>query len=174
MPCGKSAGVSGAAPQIQLNRKSATRCGATTVRASGLPSEAGLEMLGMAGQASCDREFSSGCGVENWPAPSRREEADRARAVLLSLEGWSSVDLGAAFGVTADSVRHWRNWFAVGGVAALCTTPASGPSPAKGEWALSIASAILSEAVENVQTGRSHGYAPRSSGAAARPSRSRD
>ena len=78
-----------------------------------------------------------------------REEADRACAVLLSREGWSSVDLGVALGVTADSVRHWRNWFAVGGVAALRTTLAPGPSPAKGERALSIASAILSEAVEN-------------------------
>ncbi len=78
-----------------------------------------------------------------------RGEADRARAILLTLEGWTSVDLGRAFGVTADSVRHWRNWFATGGVEALRSTLAPGPSPAKGEAALLVARAVLCEPVEN-------------------------
>lgn len=78
-----------------------------------------------------------------------RGEADRARAILLTLEGWTSVDLGRAFGVTADSVRHWRNWFATGGVEALRSTLAPGPSPAKGEAALLVARAVLGEPVEN-------------------------
>ena len=39
---------------------------------------------------------------------SDRAEADRARAILLSLEGWSSVRIGEAFSVEPDSVRHWR------------------------------------------------------------------
>jgi hypothetical protein len=46
----------------------------------------------------------------------RRDEADRARGMLLSLEGWTSEASGTAFGV---SVRHWRNWYATGGVEAL-------------------------------------------------------
>jgi DNA-directed RNA polymerase specialized sigma24 family protein len=37
-----------------------------------------------------------------------RGEADRARAILLTLAGWSSPEIAEAFGVTADSVRHWR------------------------------------------------------------------
>ncbi len=79
----------------------------------------------------------------------QREEADRARAVLLSLDGWSSIDLGTAFGVTADSVRHWRHWFSTGGVEALRASLAPGPSAAKGERALEIVGSILSEPVEN-------------------------
>src|SRR3954464_2877893 len=70
-----------------------------------------------------------------------RGEADRGRAILLTLAGWSSPEIAEAFGVTADSVRHWRQWFAQGGVEALRSTLAPGPSPGKGERALAIASA---------------------------------
>ena len=79
----------------------------------------------------------------------RRDEADRARAILLSLEGWTSEAIGGAFGVTADSVRHWRNWYAAGGVEALRAAVVPGPSGERGLRALSIATAILSEPVEN-------------------------
>jgi transposase len=51
--------------------------------------------------------------------------------------------------VTADSVRHWRQWFGEGGVEALRSTLAPGPSPAKGERALAVASAALKEPAEN-------------------------
>src|SRR4051794_31092925 len=78
-----------------------------------------------------------------------RGEADRARAILLTLAGWTSPELAEAFGVTADSVRHWRQWFADGGMEGLRSTLARGPSPAKGEQALAVASALLDEPVEN-------------------------
>ena len=78
-----------------------------------------------------------------------RGEADRARAVLLTLSGWTSVQLAEAFGVTADSIRHWRQWFSAGGVEALRSTLAPGPSPDKGRRALAVASALLSQPVEN-------------------------
>lgn len=79
----------------------------------------------------------------------RRDEADRARAVLLSLEGWTSEAIGTAFGVTADSVRHWRGWYAAGGVEGLRAAVVPGPSGERGLRALSVAAAILSEPVEN-------------------------
>lgn len=79
----------------------------------------------------------------------RRDEADRARAVLLSLEGWTSERLGAAFGVTADSVRHWRAAFAAEGVAALRAHRAPGPSGARGEWALAVAEELLDAPVDD-------------------------
>ena len=79
----------------------------------------------------------------------RRDEADRARGRLLSLEGWTSEAIGTAFGVTADSVRHWRNWYATGGVEGLRAAVVPGPSGERGLRALSIAAAILSEPVEN-------------------------
>jgi hypothetical protein len=56
-----------------------------------------------------------------------RGEADRARAILLTLSGWTSTRLAEVFSVTADSVRHWRQWFAEGGVEALRSTLAPGP-----------------------------------------------
>ena len=68
---------------------------------------------------------------------------------MLTLEGWTERRSGAGFGVTADSVRHWRNWFAKGGVEALRSALAPGPSPAEGEAALAVARAVLGAPVEN-------------------------
>ena len=78
-----------------------------------------------------------------------RGKADRARAMLLTLAGWTSIEVAEAFGMTADAVRHWRQWFCEGGVEALRSTLASGRPPAKGEQALAVAAALLREPVEN-------------------------
>ncbi len=78
-----------------------------------------------------------------------RGEADRARAILLTLEGWTSVELAQAFGVTPESVRHWRHWFKSGSVEALRSTLAPGPPPEKGEAALALARELLSAPVAN-------------------------
>jgi transposase len=58
-----------------------------------------------------------------------RSEADRARAVLLTLAGWTSSKIAEAFGVREDTVRLWRSDFTAGGVAALKTSIAPGPPP---------------------------------------------
>ena len=55
-----------------------------------------------------------------------RGEADRARAVLLTLAGWTSPEIAEAFGVREDTVRLWRSDFAGGGVAALKASIAPG------------------------------------------------
>src|SRR5271166_2825345 len=47
-----------------------------------------------------------------------RGEADRARAVLLTLAGWTSPKIAEAFGVREDTVRLWRSDVTAGGVAA--------------------------------------------------------
>jgi len=44
-----------------------------------------------------------------------RGEADRARAVLLTLSGWTSPRIAEAFGVREDTVRLWRSDFGRGG-----------------------------------------------------------
>ena len=62
---------------------------------------------------------------------SDREEADRARAMLLSLEGWTSERIAAAFCAQPDSVRHWRWIFGREGVAGLRARKAPGPEPVK-------------------------------------------
>ena len=72
-----------------------------------------------------------------------RGEADRARAVLLTLAGWTSPKIAEAFGVREDTVRLWRSDFAAGGVAALKASIAPGPPPVKSEAALRVAAPLL-------------------------------
>ena len=74
---------------------------------------------------------------------SDREEADRARAILLSLEGWTSERIAAAFCVRGDSVRHWRWIFGRTGVAGLRARKAPGPAVAKAQAALSVLGQVL-------------------------------
>lgn len=76
-----------------------------------------------------------------------RGEADRARAILLTLGGWTSPRIAEAFGVREDTVRLWRSAFLQGGVAALHRSVAPGPVPVKAECALAIAEEVLSSPV---------------------------
>ena len=76
-----------------------------------------------------------------------RGEADRARAVLLTLAGWTSSKIAEAFGVREDTVRLWRSDFIAGGVAALKTSIAPGPPPVKSEAALRVVTPLLEEPV---------------------------
>jgi transposase len=76
-----------------------------------------------------------------------RGEADRARAVLLTLSGWTSPEIAAAFGVREDTVRLWRGAFMAGGVEALRTRVPPGPAPTKAERALAVAEELLAAPV---------------------------
>lgn len=76
-----------------------------------------------------------------------RGEADRARAVLLTIAGWTSVRIAEAFGVREDTVRLWRSDFMKSGVDTLKTRVAPGPAPVKSEAALRVAVPLLAEPV---------------------------
>jgi transposase len=76
-----------------------------------------------------------------------RGEADRARAVLLTVSGWTSARIAEAFGVRGDTVRLWRSDFAQGGVEALKTSPAAGRAPVKAQAALRVVTPLLQEPV---------------------------
>ena len=76
-----------------------------------------------------------------------RGEADRARAVLLTLAGWTSPRIAEAFGVREDTVRLWRSDFMRGGAAALKASVAPGPAPVKSEAALRVVTPLLEEPV---------------------------
>jgi transposase len=76
-----------------------------------------------------------------------RGEADRARAVLLTLAGWTSPKIAEAFSVREDTVRLWRSDFALGGVEALRASVAPGPPPVKSEAALRVVTPLLQEPV---------------------------
>ena len=74
--------------------------------------------------------------LESLAASRDRGEADRARAVLLTLNGWTSARIAEAFGVREDTVRLWRSDFIRGDVEALKTSVAPGPEPVKTKAAL--------------------------------------
>jgi transposase len=76
-----------------------------------------------------------------------RGEADRARAILLTLAGWTSLRIAEAFGVREDTVRLWRSDFMGGGVDALKASVAPGPAPVKAAAALRVAGPLLSAPV---------------------------
>src|SRR3954453_13882011 len=78
-----------------------------------------------------------------------RGEADRARAILLTVAGWSSGRIGQAFGVREDPVRLWRMRFIQGGVAGLPRPSPPGASPVKAKAALAVAEEVLSVPVAN-------------------------
>jgi transposase len=76
-----------------------------------------------------------------------RGEADRARAIVLTLLAWTSGQIAEAFGVREDTVRFWRSAFMTGGIEALKTSVAPGPAPVKAERALAVAEEVLSAPV---------------------------
>src|ERR1700746_1343559 len=78
-----------------------------------------------------------------------RGDADRARAVLLTLSGWTSAQIAEAFGVREDTVRLWRSDFMRGGTEALKASIAPGPLPLKSEAALRVMTPLLEVPVAN-------------------------
>jgi transposase len=97
----------------------------------------------MAGKSPVTADASERSALEGLAASRDRGEADRARAVLLTLAGWTSGRIGEAFGVREDTVRLWRSEFAARGVAALKARVAAGPAPVKSEAALRVVTPLL-------------------------------
>ena len=74
-----------------------------------------------------------------------RGEADRARAILLTLEGRKAEEIAAVLGVHVSTVRNWRGYFAHSGVAGLRRRHRPGQQAKIGPHAGAIAAAILDE-----------------------------
>ncbi len=72
-----------------------------------------------------------------------RAEADRARAILWSVEGRTGGTIGGLLWVEADTVRQWRRRFRAGGVAALRTRPKPGKTAWKSPAALAVVEELL-------------------------------
>jgi len=96
----------------------------------------------MAGRSQVSASAEQRAELEELALSGRQDEADRVRAMLLSLAGWTSEAIAAAFGVTADSVRHWRQWYPEGGVEGFRTAIVPGLSGEGGLQALAIAATI--------------------------------
>lgn len=101
----------------------------------------------MAGKSPVKATEDERTVLEHLAASTDRGEADRARAILLTLAGWTSARIAQAFGVREDTVRLWRSDFIAGSVAALKKRVAAGPAPVKSEAALRVAGPLLSAPV---------------------------
>ena len=101
----------------------------------------------MAGKSPVTTSDEQRAGLLALAGSRDRSEADRARAVLLTLAGWTSSKIAEAFGVREDTVRLWRSDFMRGGVAALKAHAAPGPAPMKSEAALRVVTPLLEEPV---------------------------
>ena len=101
----------------------------------------------MTGKSPLSATSAQRAELEILASSRERGEADRARAVLLTLAGWTSGRIAEAFGVREDTVRLWRSDFMRGGVEALKASVAAGPAPVKSEAALRVATPLLMEPV---------------------------
>src|SRR5687768_14242685 len=97
----------------------------------------------MAGKSSIAADAGQREALQGLAHSRDRGEADRARAILLTLAGWTSARIAEAFGVREDTVRLWRSAFAHGGVDALKARVAAGPAPVKSAAALRVVTPLL-------------------------------
>jgi transposase len=97
----------------------------------------------MAGKSPLRASTEQKQELEALAASRDRGEADRARAVLLTLRGWTSRRIAEAFAVREDTVRLWRSDFMRGGFEALKASIAPGPVPVKTEAALRVITPLL-------------------------------
>ena len=110
----------------------------------------------MAGKSPVTTSDEQRAGLLALAGSRDRGEADRARAVLLTLAGWTSPRIAEAFGVREDTVRLWRSDFMRGGVAALrVVTPLlEAPVADRRNWTIPRLRAEI-EAREGVRISRS-------------------
>jgi transposase len=103
----------------------------------------------MAGKSSVKVSGEQRAALESLAASRDRGEADRARALLLTVNGWTSARIAEAFGVREDTVRLWRSDFMRGGIETLKASVAPGPEPLKTKAALRVITPLLDAPVAN-------------------------
>jgi transposase len=101
----------------------------------------------MAGRSPLTATAEQREGLERQAALRERKEADRARAILLSLSGWTSARIGEALRVREDTVRDWRSAFMREGLAGIARHLAPGAAPVKAQAALGVARELLADPV---------------------------
>src|SRR3954452_994192 len=99
----------------------------------------------MPGKSKLTADAAERAALRGLSKSEHRGEADRARAILLTLEGRGAGEIAAALGVHASTVHNWRGYFAHGGVAGLRRRTAPGRQAVMGPHAGAIAAAILGE-----------------------------
>src|SRR3954467_6715792 len=99
----------------------------------------------MAGKSKLTGKAAEKGAVRALSKSEHRGEADRARAILLTLEGRKAEEIAAVLGVHVSTVRNWRGYFAHGGGAGPRRPPRPGQQAKIGPHAGAIAAAILNE-----------------------------
>src|ERR687893_778175 len=99
----------------------------------------------MPGKSKLTADASEQATLHALSKSEHRGEADRARAILLTLEGRRAGEIAAVLGVHISTVRNWRGYFAHGGVAGLRRRPRPGQQAKIGPHAAAIAATILTE-----------------------------
>src|ERR1700691_2166281 len=97
----------------------------------------------MAGKSRITADGEQRKGLQALARSRDRGEADRGRAILLTLGGWTTPRVAEAFGVREHTVRLWRSAFANGGIEALKASVAPGRAPVKTEGALRVVTPLL-------------------------------
>jgi transposase len=97
----------------------------------------------MAGKSPVTANDEQIRGLEVLAGSKDRREADRARAILLTLKGWTSPEIAEVFRVREDMVRFWRGSFARDGVEGIKASVYAGPPPLKSEAALRVCTPLL-------------------------------
>src|SRR3954452_9362451 len=99
----------------------------------------------MAGKSTLTADAAEQAVLRDLSKSEHRGEADRARAILLTLEGRRAGAIAAVLGVHISTVRNWRGYFAHGGVAGLRRRQRPGRQSVVGPHAGAIAATILNE-----------------------------
>jgi transposase len=103
----------------------------------------------MPGKSKLTADAAAQAALRNLSKSEHRGEADRARAILLTLAGQRAEDIAVALGVHVSTVHNWRGYFAHGGVTGLRRRTAPGRQATIGPHAGAIAAAILTEDVRH-------------------------
>ena len=103
----------------------------------------------MAGKSPVRVSEAQGLALQLLAQSADRREADRARAILLTLKGWTSADIAEVFGVREDMVRFWRGEFMRDGLDAVKASRAPGAPPVKAEAAARVVTPLLDAPVAN-------------------------
>src|SRR5215211_7159652 len=82
----------------------------------------------MPGKSKLTADAAEQAALRDLSKSEQRDEADRARAILLTLEGRRAEEIASILGVHISTVRNWRGYFAHGGVAGLRRRQRPGPA----------------------------------------------
>src|SRR3954465_5132731 len=101
----------------------------------------------MPGKSTLTADAAERAALRALSKSEQRGEADRARAILLTLEGRRAEEIAAVLGVHVSTVRNWRGYFIQihGRGAGMRRRPRPGQQAKIGPHAGAIAAAILDE-----------------------------